>query len=179
MEMPVVLIPALEPDGRLPAYVRELKNSGFQQIVVIDDGSGPDWQPVFSEVEQEGATVLHHLVNKGKGAALKLGYDWIGAHCKDCVGVLTADSDGQHTVKDCLNLAKCLASGEKALYLGSRDFSQKNVPPKSRQGNRITSAVFKLLYGQYLPDTQTGLRAFRREELAFMTGWQAAATSMR
>ena len=48
------------------------------------------------------------------------------------------------------------------------NFNLDHVPPKSRHGNKITSAVFRLLYGVYLPDTQTGLRAFRMADLPFM-----------
>ena len=108
-------------------------------------------------------------VNRGKGVALKTGYRYIMENLPDITGVITADADGQHTVTDCLRLAEKLEDGQKALYLGSRDFNLECIPPKSRSGNKITSAVFKLLYGQYLPDTQTGLRAFRKEELPFMT----------
>ncbi len=173
-QLPVVLIPSLEPDERLVTYVKELKAAGFEQIVVVDDGSGAISRPIFDRVAEAGCVVLHHLVNRGKGAALKLGYDWIGEHLPDCVGVLTADSDGQHTVADCLKVSDALLKGENALYLGSRDFSLPNVPPKSRIGNRCTSTVFKALYGVWLPDTQTGLRAFRREGLPFMAGGSRA-----
>lgn len=165
----VVLIPSLEPDNRLPAYVDRLQERGFPRVVVVDDGSSAASQPIFESLgERPGVTVLHHDVNRGKGVALKTGYRWIEENLPDCDGVLTADSDGQHTVDDCWKLSEALRTGGDALYLGSRDFSLPGVPPKSRKGNRITSAVFKLLYGQYLPDTQTGLRAFRRSELAFM-----------
>ena len=82
--------------------------------------------------------------------------------------MITADADGQHTVEDCWKLAQALTQEKRALYLGSRDFDLPHVPPKSRFGNKTTSFVFKLLYGYWLPDTQTGLRAFRREELQFM-----------
>ncbi|MBR2288447.1 MAG: GtrA family protein [Clostridia bacterium] len=84
--------------------------------------------------------------------------------------ILTADSDGQHTVPDCIEVVNRLFDGEDALYLGSRDFSLPQVPPKSRFGNRMTSVIFKLCYGKWLPDTQTGLRAFRASELPFMEG---------
>ena len=169
-EQAVILIPSLEPDGRLPAYIQELKQSGFAHIVVVDDGSGEAFRPVFDEVSAvEDTVVLRHEVNKGKGVALKTGYRYIMENLPDITGVITADADGQHTVTDCLRLAAELEKGEKALYLGSRDFNLECIPPKSRSGNKITSAVFKLLYGQYLPDTQTGLRAFRKEELPFMT----------
>ena len=35
-----ILIPSLEPDERLPAYIRKLSENGFGRIVVVDDGSG-------------------------------------------------------------------------------------------------------------------------------------------
>ena len=69
---------------------------------------------------------------------------------------------------DVWRLGEALTRGERKLYLGSRDFSLPHVPKKSRYGNWITSGVFRLFYGQWLPDTQTGLRAFRREELELM-----------
>lgn len=43
----VVLIPSLEPDERLPRYVAALLEKGFEHIVVVDDGSGPDYRPIF------------------------------------------------------------------------------------------------------------------------------------
>lgn len=164
----VILIPSLEPDDRLPIYTKALMERGFQHIVIVDDGSSEKYQPIFTQLEESGCTVLHHEVNRGKGAGLKTGYAYIEKNLPEATGVITADADGQHTVEDCWRLAEALASGEKALYLGSRDFSLPNIPPKSRFGNRTTTFVFWALYGQWLPDTQTGLRAFRREELAFM-----------
>ena len=168
-EQAVILIPSLEPDEKLPAYIRKLKEGGFAHIVVVDDGSGEAYRPVFDSVDAvEDTVVLRHEVNKGKGVALKTGYRYIMENLPDISGVITADADGQHTVKDCLRLAEQLKQGTRALYLGSRDFNLESIPPKSRSGNKITSRIFQLLYGQYLPDTQTGLRAFRREELPFM-----------
>lgn len=171
----VILIPSLEPDDRLPAYIRKLGENGFGHLVVVDDGSSAEYQPIFEEIAtMENTTVLHHEVNQGKGIGLKTGYRYILDNIPDCTGVITADADGQHTVEDCIRLAENLATGERALYLGSRDFGEKQVPFKSRAGNRITSAVFALLYGKWLPDTQTGLRAFRREDLQFMIDVEGA-----
>ncbi len=165
----VILIPSLEPDDRLPAYIRSLTENGFGHVVVVDDGSSEKYQPIFERVAQtENTVVLHHDVNHGKGVALKTGYAWIRENLPEISGVITADADGQHTVADCVKLAVELEKGERALYLGARDFSLEHVPPKSRTGNRVTSVLFKLLYGQWLDDTQTGLRAFRREDLPFM-----------
>lgn len=165
----VILIPSLEPDGRLPAYVAKLLERGFTRAVIVNDGSSEKYQPIFDQLAaMEGVTVLRHEVNRGKGCALKTGYAFIRDHMPDASGVITADADGQHTVEDCWKLAEALLDEKRAMYLGSRDFNLPHVPPKSRMGNKITSAVFQLLYGQWLPDTQTGLRAFRREDLQFM-----------
>ena len=165
----VILIPSLEPDDRLPAYVRKLRERGFTKAVIVNDGSSEKYQPIFDELAaMDGVTVLRHEVNRGKGCGLKTGYTYIRDHMPDASGVITADADGQHTVEDCWKLAEALTENKRVLYLGSRDFDLPNVPPKSRFGNKTTSTVFKLLYGQWLPDTQTGLRAFRREDLQFM-----------
>ncbi len=164
-----VLIPSLSPDDRLPAYVNELHDAGYGLILVVDDGSAPEYQPIFERIAAwDGCHVLHHDVNHGKGQALRTGLAYIKEHT-DLQGILTADSDGQHTVPDTLHLTEELGKKDE-LLLGSRDFSRsnKNVPPKSRFGNRMTSFVFKALYGHWLPDTQTGLRAFGRKLLDFM-----------
>ena len=166
-----VLIPSLSPDERLIVYVKRLHQAGYGLILVVDDGSAQEYQPIFDAIDGwSRCRVLHHTVNQGKGAALKTGFRYLKTTLQ-VEGVITADSDGQHTVNDTLKLTEEL-TGEKELLLGSRNFSRDNpiVPPKSRFGNRLTSGIFKLLYGQWLPDTQTGLRAFPRSLLGFMLG---------
>ncbi len=165
----VVLIPSLEPDDKLLPYVEKLLKQGFERVLIVDDGSGPAYQPVFNDLAAlNGCYVLHHTKNLGKGDALKTGFAYIKSEWSDCPGVVTADSDGQHTVKDVWALAQCLSEGEEGLLLGTRDFSLSHVPSKSRAGNRITSLIFCLLYGRWLSDTQTGLRALSAKHLTFM-----------
>ncbi len=164
-----VLIPSLSPDERLPQYVEKLLQADYGLILVVDDGSAPEYQPIFDRLSRmDGCHVLHHDVNHGKGQALRTGFQFIMEKTK-IRGIITADADGQHTVPDTLNLTQAL-SDKKELLLGSRDFTAKNdqIPTKSRLGNRITSFVFRVLYGQYLPDTQTGLRAFPSTLIPFM-----------
>ena len=174
-----VLIPSYRPDHRLAPYVQTLLYEGFAKIVVVDDGSGPQGRPFFEAMApHERLHVIHYEPNRGKGAALKTGMEYLRDHCPHCAYVITADSDGQHTAQDVLRMSQELhriARGEDqeageqvGLLLGSRDFSQPHVPPKSRAGNRITSVVFCLLYGRWVGDTQTGLRGFARELLPTM-----------
>ena len=160
----VVLIPSLHPDDRLTAYVRDLVAHGFKRIVVVDDGSGPDYAPYFDELRDNPACeVLSYPDNRGKGYALKFGMQHILHAYPDATGVITADSDGQHTAPDCLRLAQVMQEKPDRLILGSRDLSGPQVPFKSKAGNRLTSFFFMLLYGHWLPDTQTGLRGISRQ----------------
>ncbi|MDD3411159.1 MAG: bifunctional glycosyltransferase family 2/GtrA family protein [Eubacteriales bacterium] len=161
-----ILIPSYKPDGKLAPYVEALAQAGFAKIVIVDDGSGADFRPVFDALPHtEQVRVLHYEPNGGKGHALKTGFRFLQEECPECRFIVTADSDGQHTVADTLRMADALHEDGAGLLLGSRDFSGDDVPKRSRMGNRITTAVFHGLYGQRVEDTQTGLRGFSRELL--------------
>ena len=117
-----VLIPSLEPDERLPKYVDSLLAAGFGQVLVVNDGSGPEYQPIFDEIAaRDRCRVLGYPVNHGKGYALRYGIQYLKDHT-DFDGVITADADGQHTAPDTLKLAAELRGGQRELLLGSRDF---------------------------------------------------------
>lgn len=170
-----VLIPSLEPDERLPRYVDSLLDAGFGLVLIVNDGSGPEYLPIFDRIAaKDRCHVLGYPVNRGKGHALRTGVEYLRDHT-DLQGVITADADGQHTAPDTLKLAERMREGDRRLLVGSRDFSRnnKNIPARSRFGNRMTSAVFAALYGHWLPDTQTGLRAVSRacfDDLLAVTG---------
>ena len=104
-----ILIPSYEPEEKLVGYVDDLASCGFKRIVVVNDGSGEPYREIFDRLnEKPSCTVLHHDVNKGKGAALKTGYAYIHEHQSDSVGVVTADADGQHSSDDCVRMANAL-----------------------------------------------------------------------
>lgn len=164
-----VIIPAYKPDHRLPPYVDALRQAGVGKIVIVDDGSGEAFAELFATIPQDDVVhIISYTPNAGKGVALKRGMQYLLESCPDSRYVITADSDGQHTVKDVLRMAESLQEDDTGLLLGSRDFDQPDVPFKSRNGNKITSTVFKLFYGVWVSDTQTGLRGFSSELLPVM-----------
>jgi len=157
----MVLIPTLHPDHLLTRYIEDLVSQGFEKILVIDDGSGPQYAPLFEKlIVHPQCTVIGYPDNRGKGYALKYGMRYMLENFPEAPGIVTADSDGQHTALDVYRVAQRLLEHPRGLIIGSRDFSDKNVPFKNRAGNRLTSFFFALLYGKWLPDTQTGLRGF-------------------
>ena len=156
----VLVIPALNPPDILTEYVIELKKEGFEKIILIDDGSRDEFKSLFENLRDHyQCDLIVHAVNMGKGRALKnaLNY-YLNNYVHEYKGVITADSDGQHVVKDVVGMDEEMGKEENALILGVRDFSQENVPFKSRAGNRITRAVLKIMIGGNVTDTQTGLR---------------------
>jgi len=160
-----VIIPAYKPDEKLIVTLTELVSLGFDDIIVVNDGSGEKFAPVFDKVKNiPECTLLLHEVNRGKGAALKTAFAFFSESRPDGVGVVTADADGQHMPKDIMAIAEKMAESKK-IIIGARDFSDPNVPARSKFGNRTTSAVFRLFFGMKISDTQTGLRAFPRETL--------------
>lgn len=166
LEKVSVIIPAYKPDEKLIATLQELSEHGFDDILVVNDGSGEDFAGIFARVEAlSNCTVLVHEVNRGKGAALKTAFAYFLEHRPHKACVVTADADGQHLTKD-IAAVSCTALEMESVVLGVRDFSGENVPPKSKAGNRITCGVFRLFFGMKIQDTQTGLRAFPKRYLA-------------
>lgn len=74
-DMRYALIPAYKPDRKLINIAQELVRYGFN-VVIVDDGSGKEYADIFCEV-LPCADVLRHEVNRGKGAALKTGLEFI------------------------------------------------------------------------------------------------------
>lgn len=163
MKTVYVIIPALEPEDVLPEYIMDLQSRTCSRVVVIDDGSGEDYRGIFDRISRmDGCTVLRHGRNRGKGRALKTGFEYVRKDVKDGERILAlcADCDGQHLAEDGVRLLKTAEQCAGALVLGVRDFSDQSVPWKSRLGNHISSVLFRLLTGVELQDTQTGFRAF-------------------
>jgi dolichol-phosphate mannosyltransferase len=80
------------------------------------------------------------------------------ADTTDLKGIITVDSDGQHTVEDVGKIASAMSEHPDSLILGARDFNEGGVPWKSRFGNKCTVVALKLFIGGNISDTQTGLR---------------------
>ena len=159
-----VVLPSLDPDEKLVAVVDGLLEYGFSSIILVNDGSKPENLHYFTDLAAQHPEIhlLHHEVNKGKGAALKNAFRYFLDHFPQGVGVVTVDGDNQHHPAD--TRACCehmLQTGHTTL--GCRDFTLDHVPGRSRFGNHMTSAIFKIFVGMTISDTQTGLRAIPRD----------------
>ncbi|PUB23503.1 GtrA-like protein [Promicromonospora sp. AC04] len=157
--VPLVVVPAYRPDARLITLLDGLAARDLTDVLVVDDGSGPAFTGVFAAAEAQGATVLRHDRNRGKGAALRTAFAHALAE-RPGTPVVTADADGQHTPADVREVADALTAGAGDVVLGVRSFDGPDVPLRSRVGNTVSAQAFRLATGVRLPDTQTGLRGF-------------------
>lgn len=155
----VIVIPAYQPDETLTYLADQIWTLGYQ-IIVVDDGSGSEYQRIFEKIE-DIAVILHHEENRGKGAAIKTALSYIRKEIWDCEIIGIMDADGQHATEDMKKVVECAQNHRDALVLGVRKLG--SMPWRSRMGNGITRLLFRLLTGTRITDTQTGLRAFGTE----------------
>jgi glycosyltransferase involved in cell wall biosynthesis len=163
----IVLIPAYEPDMKLIRLLEDIADTGSGiEVVVVNDGSAPQYDEIFDRAAALGTVVIGHDVNRGKGFALKQGFDYVERNFPGH-DVVCADCDGQHRVLDILRVAAEVAAHLNAMVLGSRQFTGR-VPVASRFGNAVTRVVFARSTGQRLYDTQTGLRGYPASMLPWL-----------
>ncbi len=164
-----VVLPSLDPDEKLTAVIDGLLEYGFSDIILVNDGSKPENLHYFEDAAAQHPEIhlLHHEVNRGKGAALKTAFNWFLQNRPDAFGVVTVDGDNQHHPEDTRACCEHMLQTGRCV-LGCRDFTLPHVPSRSRFGNHTTSLVFKIFCGMTISDTQTGLRALPRDALEIL-----------
>lgn len=131
-------------------------------VLVVHDGS---WDGTAEEAEKGGALVLHHVINRGQGAALKTGT--IAALKMGADVIVHIDADGQHDPSYIPSLLKPIIEGEADVVFGSRYMGIKAIgmPIKRRilmVGIRLFN-IFILGIPSHVKDPQTGFRAFHAD----------------
>ena len=162
------VIPARNEEKDIFRVVKKTKKYA-DKVVMIDDGS-TDRTGLLGE--KAGAMVLRHIVNLGKGAALKTGCDF--AVRSGAKSIVVLDSDAQHNPKDIPRFAEKLKKYD--IVFSYRKLGAK-MPLVLRFGNWFISKFVKVFYGVDLKDTQCGFRAFSRDAYKKIR-WNASDYSM-
>lgn len=162
---PCIVVPAYRPSAQLIELVNELLEETYPLIIVVDDGSGPEYASIFQQLRQKSRVrVLQHKSNLGKGAALKTSIEFVLHSGLSQYGLVTVDADGQHLPSDIKRVVAEFERNPHSLCLGVRKTSN-DMPFRSLFGNVLTRWVFHVLVGKFILDTQTGLRAIPAELL--------------
>ena len=152
----LILIPSYEPDETLYDTVKSLYDADFN-ILVVNDGSSSEYDKTFDRVKPF-VQYLKQDKNRGKGAALKLGFKNALTLFPNIKYIITADGDGQHSTKDIIRIHEKLEE-KNELVFGVRHFD-RDVPFRSRFGNDWSKLSRSMATKQYVPDDQCGLRGF-------------------
>lgn len=160
-----LIIPIYQPTELVLPFLCKFKKGDFDYFVVVDDGSGAEFEERFASIRELGLFILLRLKkNEGKGKAMKAALSFLMKKDPELGGVVTADGDGQHSYEDILKTRDALEANPERLVLGVR--KRIDMPPASRKGSWWSSLYFKMMSGVALEDTQTGLRGIPKRHFS-------------
>ncbi len=152
-----IVVPAYNEAEVITGVIREIRSAGYQNILVVDDGSRDATQLI---ARNNGVIALRHRINRGKGAATKTGIEAAKLFGADII--VTLDGDGQHDPRDIKLLIKPIINNHCDVALGSRLMRPEGMPWYKILHNKIGNVLVWYFYGLYVTDSQSGFRAYSR-----------------
>jgi glycosyltransferase involved in cell wall biosynthesis len=146
------IIPCFNEGRHIAATVRAVK-AYVPNVLVVDDGSA---DRTNSGAASAGAEVITHPKNRGKGAALRTGFE--RARAKGFLWGLTLDGDGQHAPTDIPEFFSCAERTQAAMVVGDRFSRASKMPRLRRFVNAWMTARLEGLTGHRIADSQCGFR---------------------
>lgn len=168
----VIVVPAYNEASKIGAVLNELGK--FGQIVVVDDGSIDETAKIAAGFN---VILIRHVFNRGLGAALGTGFEM--AKRLDADVTINFDADGQNNSADILRLIEPIQNGQADVVIGARYGDRKKMPAIRRVYNWIGNLVTFILFGIWVKDSQSGLRAFSKKAISEMNlnsnGWEVSS----
>ncbi len=156
MNLCAVLIPVYNNEQTVATVIDQVKGR-IDRIIVVNDGSTDRTSEILSL--RSDIELISHEINRGKGAALRTGFEYAFAH--GVTHVLSIDADCQHNADEIpLFLEKC-AEDPESIWIGARTiFGSGKAPLKNRLGRWFGNIWIRLFTGFDLHDTQSGYRLY-------------------
>ena len=154
----IIAIPAYNEASVIQEVIKEIKKSGYENIIVIDDGSTDD--TCAKAAELIGKKALRHRLNRGKGGATKTGIE--AAKLLGADIIVTVDGDGQHDPGDIQKLIAPILENKADVVLGTRLISPAGMPMHKIIANHVGNFFTWYLFGLWVTDSQSGFRAYSR-----------------
>ncbi len=151
-----IVIPAFNEADHITKVITDLKNHGYENIVVVDDGSTDG---TFEQAKKNQVKVLQHVVNRGMGAALQTGNDF--ALKQGAEVIVHFDADGQMLASDIKNMVDPIIKEKIDITLGSRFLSSKGEMPLSKKYiiHPLAKVINYFFTRLWLSDVHNGFRA--------------------
>jgi len=158
-----IVIPAFNEEKVIGQVIDEIKKEGFKNIIVVDDGSTDN---TFLVAKKKRVKVLRHIINRGKGGAVKTGLEY--AKLINLDYIVTIDGDGQHNPADLKKFVDFMNKGYDVV-LGSRLLNKKNkIPLFNLIANYFANLITYLVCDIYVSDSQSGFRGYNKKALKYI-----------
>lgn len=162
------LIRAYNEATRIISVIEGILSAGYDQILVVDDGSTDNTRSLLEEHFWEKIIYIGHAINRGGWAALETGFSYIRrySHHYDWDFVVTFDADGQHDIADIDSFIETFEKHPKTqVVYGSRFIikTRSNVPFMRKMVLWGWKIFTSLISGANLTDAHNGYRMFRKE----------------
>lgn len=155
-----IVIPAYNEEAVIASVITDIRAAGYDNILVVDDGSK---DATATAARKAGVEVLVHILNRGQGAALRTGIQYLRKTYNPDV-IVTFDADGQHDARNLASMIQPVLNDEADIVLGSRFLENHASIPFFRRiilrlGIIFTNRVSRI----HLTDTHNGFRALGRK----------------
>ena len=151
-----LVVPAYNEEKGLPLVVQEYRDV-VDEIIVVDDGSSDGTFRAAEQLAGNTVKLFRHKKNSGKVAALRTGVE----HATGDIIIFT-DADYTYPARFVPDLIREIEKGAD-LVLGARLQERDNIPAFNRIGNNVFSFIATYISCMRIKDSQTGLRAFKRD----------------
>ncbi len=155
-----ILIPAYNEEKNIGRVIEQARQF-INEVVVVNDGSSDNTAGV---AEDKGAVCLCHDYNRGKGASLQTGFEYILTK-KDITAIVVMDADGQHDPNELPDFLELFKDTESDLILGNRMLDPSGMPFLRKLTNRVMSTIISRICKQNIPDSQCGYRLINQTVL--------------
>ena len=153
------VIPAYNEEKNLGLILKKVKAHSID-IIVIDDGSIDQTATI---AEREGAHLIRHPINKGKGDAIRNGFQLALEKGYDII--ISLDADGQHDPGEIPHFIEKINNSNVGMVVGNRLHSPAGMPSSRLFVNRLFSKITSKLLKQYIPDALCGYKIIKAEVL--------------
>lgn len=153
-----ILVPSFNEERYIKSVIEKCAAYNLD-IIVVNDGSTDNTLSVLNQLKssfKNNLIILNHDINKGKGEALKTGFDF--ASRNNYYGIITIDADGQHSIEEIGNFLKEVNQSDPDIIVGSRFKNIKGMPFIRLAVNFLTSWIISAIARKKIDDVQSGFR---------------------
>lgn len=152
-----IVVPAYNEEQGIGPVLEELRALGPEfEVIVVDDGSTDG---TAAAVEKAGVQVVRHRANRGYGASLKT-----GIRAARSETIVITDADGTYPNERIPELVRTMADFD--MVVGARTGATVQIPLVRRPAKWALNRLANYLSETNIPDLNSGLRVFRRDEVS-------------